>query len=77
MSDILTEVQRWRAKADELRVATGMLSNAAANDSLLEMADGYDRLADNMEDLEARNRARATRERAQTRSLKLTRLVRK
>lgn len=61
MSDILTEVQRWRAKADELRVATGMLSNAVAKDSLLEMADGYDRLADDMEDLEARKRARATR----------------
>jgi hypothetical protein len=61
MGDILTEVQRWRAKADELRAATETLSNAVAKDSLLEMADGYDQLADHMEDLEARKRARAMR----------------
>jgi hypothetical protein len=36
-----------------------MLSNAVARDSLQEMADGYDRLADNMEDLEVGKRARA------------------
>jgi len=59
MGDILSEVQRWRAKADELRAAAEMLSNAVARDSLLEMADGYDRLADHMEDLEAKKRARA------------------
>jgi hypothetical protein len=61
MGDILTEVQRWRAKADELRATTEHLTNQAARDSLLEMADGYDQLADNMEDLEVRKRARATR----------------
>jgi hypothetical protein len=59
MGDILREVQRWRAKADELHATADRLSNAVAGDVLLEMADGYDRLADNMEDLEASKRARA------------------
>jgi hypothetical protein len=58
MGDILGEVQRWRLKADELRATADMLRNAVARDSLLEMADGYDRLADHMEDLEAKKRAR-------------------
>lgn len=53
----MSEVQRWRAKADELRVTAEMLSNAVAQDALLEMAEGYDRLADHMEDLEARKRS--------------------
>ena len=35
------------------------LSNAVARDALLDMADGYDRLADHMEDLEARKRPKA------------------
>jgi hypothetical protein len=61
MGDILSEVQRWRAKADELRAAAENVSNAVAKDSLLEMADGYVRLADHMEDLEARKRAKTTR----------------
>jgi hypothetical protein len=60
MGDILSEVHRWRAKADELRAATEQLSNAVARDTLLEMADGYDQLANHMEDLEARKRARTT-----------------
>jgi hypothetical protein len=60
MGDILGEVECWRAKADELRAAADRLSNAVAGDVLLEMADGYDRLADNMEDLEASKRARAS-----------------
>ena len=58
MNGILSEVQRWRIKADELRATADVLSNAVARDSLLEMADGYDQLADNMEDLESRKRAR-------------------
>jgi hypothetical protein len=57
MGDILSEVQRWRAKAEELRTTAETLSNAVARDSLQEMADGYDRLADNMEALEAKKRA--------------------
>jgi len=60
MGNILSEVERWRAKADELRATAEMLSNAVARDSLLEMADGYDRLADHMEDLEAKKRARVS-----------------
>jgi hypothetical protein len=58
MGDIPGEVQRWRLKSDELRATAEMLTNAVARDSLLEMADGYDRLADNMEDLEAKKQAR-------------------
>jgi hypothetical protein len=58
MGDILSEVQRWRAKADELRATAEMLSNEVARDTLLEMADGYDQLADRMEHLEAKKRAR-------------------
>ncbi len=58
MGDILSEVQRWRLKADELRATAEMLTNEVARDSLQEMADGYDRLADHMEDLEAKKRAR-------------------
>ena len=58
MGDILGEVQRWRLKADELRATADMLTNAVARDSLQEMADGYDRLADRMEDLEVKRRAR-------------------
>jgi len=52
------EVQRWRIKADELRATAETLSNAVARDSLQEMADGYDRLADRMADLDAKKRAR-------------------
>jgi len=59
MGDILSEVQRWRAKADELRATAEMLTNAVAQDALLEMADRYDRLADHMEDLAAAKLARA------------------
>ena len=58
MGDILGEVQRWRLKADELRATAETLSNAVARDSLQEMADGYDRLADRMADLDAKKRAR-------------------
>ena len=64
MGDILSEVQRWRLKAEELRAAADTLSHAIAQDSLQEMADGYDRLADHMEDLEARKRALACGPRA-------------
>jgi hypothetical protein len=58
MGDILSEVQRWRLKAEELRATAETLSNAVARDSLQEMADGYDRLADSMEELDAVKRAR-------------------
>ncbi len=61
MGDILGQVQRWRMTADELRAAAESLSNAVAQDAMLEMADGYDRLADNMEDLEIELRARKAR----------------
>jgi hypothetical protein len=59
MGDILGQVERWRANAGELRATAETLSSAVARDSLQEMADGYDRLADDMEELEAEKRARA------------------
>jgi hypothetical protein len=59
MADVLGQVQRWRAKADELRATADILSNQVARDSLLDMADGYDRLADHMEDLAVKKRARS------------------
>ena len=49
MSGILGQVKHWRAKADELRAAADNVTNAIARDSMLEMADGYDHLADKME----------------------------
>ncbi len=52
MHDMLAQVERWRMKADELRIAPEGLSNAVAQNAMLEMADGYDRLADTMDDLE-------------------------
>ena len=60
MGDILSEVQRWRFKAEELRTTAETLSNAVARDSLLEMADGYDRLADNMQDFLVKKHDRAS-----------------
>lgn len=60
MGDILSQVQRWRFKADELRAVAESLANAVARDALLDMADGYDRLADDMEDLLVKKRERAS-----------------
>ncbi len=57
MGDILSEVQRWRLKSEELRATADALTNEVARDSLLEMAEGYDRLADHMEEFEAKRRA--------------------
>ena len=57
MREILIQVERWRAKSDELRSTADTLTNAVARDSLLEMADGYDRLADSLEDLAAKKLA--------------------
>ena len=59
MRAVLTQVERWRAKADELRAVADTLKNAVARDDLLQMADGYDRLADNVEGLEVKRRATA------------------
>ena len=59
MRTVLTQVERWRAKADELRAVADTLKNAVARDDLLQMADGYDRLANKIENLEMR-RAPAT-----------------
>ena len=57
MRAVLTQVERWRAKADELRAVADTLKNAVARDDLLQMADGYDRLAEDIEGLEVARRA--------------------
>ena len=59
MRVIHAQVEGWRTKADELRAVADTLCDAVACDQLLQTADGYDGLADDMEDLEARRRARA------------------
>lgn len=51
MGDILGEVDRWRIKAEELFAAANNMRNQAARDQMLQMAEGYNRLADRMEDL--------------------------
>lgn len=58
MRAILAQVEGWRSKADELRAVADTLGDAVARDQLLQMADGYDGLADDMEDLEISRRAR-------------------
>ena len=52
MRALLTEVQRWRMKAGELRAVADTLKNAVARDHVLEMADRYDGYANKIEDLE-------------------------
>ncbi len=57
MGDIRTEVERWRGKADELFTAAENLTNDAARAELLQMAESYNRLADRMEDVAAKQLA--------------------
>ena len=56
MGDLLTEVQRLRETADELIAAARSISNQAARDALLDMADGYKRLANQLRDLGVKRR---------------------
>jgi len=58
LSKQAVEIRRWRAKAKEVRTAAETLSNAVARDSLLEMAECYERLAANFEQFEARKLSR-------------------
>ncbi len=58
MGDILSQVQRWRLNAEELRARAESLSNMVAKDEMLDMAERYDRLADRMEELAAKELAR-------------------
>ena len=64
MKNALSEIKQWRAKADELIAAAGHLENDVARDHLLDMAEGYNRLADKMEDQEASRMARIGSSRA-------------
>jgi hypothetical protein len=57
MGDILTEVERWRMKAEELFAVAENLTNEAARSELLQMAESYIRLADRMEDVAAKKLA--------------------
>jgi hypothetical protein len=61
MDEILCGVQRWRMTADQLRAAAWRPLNTVARDAMLELADAYDRLADNMEDAVIESRAKALR----------------
>ena len=58
MRAVLTQVEQWRAKAGELRGIADALDNAMACDQLLQMAEGYERLANKMEELEIRRNLR-------------------
>ncbi len=58
MSDLLQEVQRLRTTADELLAIARSLANEIARDALLDLAEGYHRLADQLEGLEIKRRAR-------------------
>ena len=51
MADILSQVRSWRAKADELFARAEGVTNEVARDEMLQMAEGYERMADHMEEL--------------------------
>lgn len=54
MPDLRKQVEEWRAKADELFAKADMVRNQVTRDHMLQMAEGYIRLADHMEDLAAK-----------------------
>lgn len=57
MGDLLTEIERLRKTAEELIAAAHAISNQAARDAILDMAQGYQRLADQLRDLAIKRRA--------------------
>jgi hypothetical protein len=57
LGEILRQIGRWRSSADELVGAADTVRNEVAPDHLLDVAQGYDRLADHMADLVAKRRA--------------------
>lgn len=57
MSDMLGQIRRWRSKADELFAKAEMVTNEAARDQMLQMAESYERLADQMENLVIKRRS--------------------
>lgn len=50
----MAEISGWRARAQELRTVAEDLANAIARDAMLDMADGYERLADRLEAFHAK-----------------------
>ena len=56
LGDIRRQIGRWRTSADELVGAADTARNDA-RDHLLDLAEGYDRFAEHMEDLVAKRRA--------------------
>ena len=57
LGDIRRQIGRWRSSADELVGAADTVRNEVAPDHLLDVAQGYDRLADHMAELVAKRRA--------------------
>jgi len=63
MLDLLNQVQEWRAKGEELFAKANAVRNGVARERMLQMAEGYMRLADQMEDLAAKQLAEQGRSR--------------
>ena len=57
MSGLLEEIQRWRMRADQLRASAELVVNEVARDAMLDMAEGYDRLAARMAQFHAKRGA--------------------
>lgn len=49
MPDVLSDPEHWRERAEESRVIADLLSDAKARAILIEIAAGYERLAQNAE----------------------------
>ena len=64
MNRVLTQVEQWRAMADELFARADMVRNQVARDHMLDMAEGYMRLANEMEDLAAKQLAEREKRKA-------------
>ena len=64
MANLQEQIERYRMKADEAFATAHTMSNEAARDTLLDMAEGYDRLADRLEDLDTKRRARLRKDSA-------------
>ena len=58
MADLQGQIKRFRMNAEEAFATAHTMRNEVARDALLEMAEGYDQLADRLEDLDTKRRAR-------------------
>jgi hypothetical protein len=64
MADLQEQVRRYRTNADEAFATAHTMRNEVARDALLDMAEGYDQLADRLEDLDTKRRARLRKDSA-------------